>query len=399
MRQLTAGVSIGNSKKASTEGTLACFARLRGTTTKVLLSVSHVIFDAGAGPPISIGSPNAGSCRSCCAKNLVADAHFNGRFGNIAVGGSTTFLDCAVAQLRADVTGIDQIPTLRGKARDGSDAGGFLKGTHAAVKGEPVTIASQRLTMTGIVKEVGVDVPVSKTDEQKNQILILVDAQFKESIVEGTGDSGAAVINQFNEVIGLMHSRGSSAPGGAINELSDLIIACPIQQVMDGLGIDIPPATPASPSHAAELEEVPQAEEYQAELTDPELLRFQDLVLQSPTGAAIHEAAFRHGHEVVRLVHHCRPVTVAWHRSQGPAWAAHFLNSARDPGYRVPEDVKGVTQEMLLRRMAAELSNHGSEALRRDIAERGPMVIALAGVQDIAAALDRIGVPAGARRE
>jgi hypothetical protein len=107
----------------------------------------------------------------------------------------------------------------------------------------------------------------------------------------------------------------------------------------------------------------------------------------------IHEAALRHGQEVVKLVHHCRPVTVAWHRSQGPAWAAHFLNSARDPLYRVPDHVNGITQEMLLRRMAMELSKHGSNVLRRDLEDRGPMVIALAGVHSIADVLEKIGVP------
>ena len=381
--QLMAGASIGNRNSGSEEGTIACFGKLRSTGQAVLLSANHVIFADGATPTIAIGSPNAGSCRSCCPKNLVADASLAGAFGTVGA----TYLDCAIAVLRAGVTGINQVSGLKGKARDGSDAAGFLKGTHAAVDNERVTVATKRGLITGSVFSSSSDVHTSPTDVQKAQIVVQTDPQFAEDVVSGTGDSGSAVINQFNEVIGLMHSR--AVKGGSISIATDLIVASPIQAVMDKLGIDIPSASPTPHSSGSLREEVP------AIGPEPELLRLQQLVLKSGAGALLHEAGQRHGPEVISLVHHCRPVTVAWHRSQGPAWAAHLINSARDPAYRVPDHVDGITQDMLLRRMAAELIKHGSEALRRDIDQQGPMVIGLAGIASVADLLERVGAPLG----
>jgi len=153
--------------------------------------------------------------------------------------------------------------------------------------------------------------------------------------------------------------------------------------------IDILPESPSSPSSGALLEDVPR-EEANPGISDPELLRFQKLVKQSPRGSLYNDLGFQHGPEVVRLVHHCRPVTVAWHRSEGPAWAAHLINSARDPEYRLPEQVKGVSQQRLLTRMAEALRSHASPALRADLDRYGESVITLAGFQSVTEALNRV---------
>jgi hypothetical protein len=63
-----------------------------------------------------------------------------------------------------------------------------------------------------------------------------------------------------------------------------------------------------------------------------------------------------------------REVTVAWHRMEGPAYAAHVLNSFRDHGHTIPGDVHGVTPQQLVARMAAVLRKYGSAALQADIA-------------------------------
>jgi hypothetical protein len=216
-----------------------------------------------------------------------------------------------------------------------------------------------------------------------------VDATFELDPVFGSGDSGSIVVDEQNRVVGLMHSRGASSPA----PLLDLIVACPINAVMNAMQIDIPPESASTPHSGPLLEDVPLQEA--PGITDPELLRYQRLVKQSPTGLFFHDLGFRHGPEVVQLVHHCRPVTVAWHRSQGPAWAAHFINSARDASYQVPSDVKGITQKMVLERMAEALSKHGSDALRRDIETHGSNAIALAGIASVAELLQRLGVTDG----
>jgi hypothetical protein len=183
-----------------------------------------------------------------------------------------------------------------------------------------------------------------------------------------------------------MHSRGATSS----TPLFDLIIACPINAVMSALQINIPPESASTAHSGLLLQDVPLQEA--PGITDPELLRFQRLIKQSASGLLFHDLGFRHGPEVVNLVHHCRPVTVAWHRSEGPAWAAHLINSARDASYRVPANVKGITQQMVLDSMAETLAKHGSDALRRDIHTHAPNVIALAGLASVGDLLQRLGV-------
>ena len=388
--QLTAAISIGNEKSSSDAGTLGCFAVTTGGG-QVLLSCNHVVFDAEAATGVKIGSPTAGSCRSCCAKNIIADPTTAGRQGNISTSAGQTYVDCAIARLRPGVTGINRVAGLSGTARvGGASVGNLLQGTHAAVQGERVTIATYRRLIRGQITDVNRDIRMDASRFQRRQLLITVDHGFEEDIVFGTGDSGSVVINQHNEIVGLMHSRGTSAVGGAINELSDTILATPIEAILEALTITIPPQAATGGSAGALLEDVPPPPPGEPAITDPELLRYQELVRRSARGTFLHDAGFRHGAEVVHLVHHCRPVTVAWHRSEGPAWAAHFINSARDPTYTVPPDVKGIIQAMLLARMRDALIKHGSDALRQDIADHGAMVMALAGVGSLAQVLQRL---------
>jgi len=402
-----AGASIQNETSGSDTGTLACFAVLRSDrSVQVLLSNRHVIFDADSAPPRKIGSPDAGMCRCCCPKHIVAVADTAGHEGNVPSGAGATYVDCAFARLQPGVTGVNQISGLGGTARaDGAALGGYLAGWHAAAKDERVVVASFKGFITGTVQSVvaapaaGPGAPV-----KPNQIKIRVDAGQGEDIVFGTGDSGAAVINRFNEVVGLMHSRGASSPD-AITELSSVIFACPIEPVLDALGIDIPSAVPSSPHAGRHLLAVPEAivaEPPIEELDDIRLRVLEQRVRATRLGGELLDAGFRHGPAIGRLVHHCRPVTVAWHRGRGrgPAWAAHLLNAARSELYVLPDEVEGVTRRAVLERMRDVLATHGSDALRADHQKHGVAVLELAlegSVSDILDHLESTGPTAVAR--
>lgn len=386
---------IGNENSSSLSGTIGCFGVLRSDpAVKVLVSNQHVIFNGNASPPLRIGSPDAGSCRCCCPKNIVARATSAGVIGDSA----GTYLDCAIARLEPGVTGLNQIADLN----LANGLGGFLKGPATVVDDDRVFVCtnSEVLRRRGGSRiipcrvlhdsvELHITGAFGETHTENRQIQLKVDARFEVTEEEGSGDSGSIVVDLQNRVVGLLHSRGSQAAIPS-NFRLDLIIACPINAVMDALQINIPSESASTPHSGLLLEDVPLQEA--PGITDPELLRFQRLVKQSATGLLFHDLGFRHGPEVVQLVHHCRPVTVAWHRSEGPAWAAHLINSARDASYRVPADVKGITQKMVLDSMAETLSMHGSDALRRDLQTHAPNVIALAGLASVADLLQRLGV-------
>jgi hypothetical protein len=72
----------------------------------------------------------------------------------------------------------------------------------------------------------------------------------------------------------------------------------------------------------------------------------------------------QHADEIMRLINYCRPVTVAWHRAQGPALLATLMGAVRDGHYKIPARVKGVALHEALERMREVLIKHGSPALR-----------------------------------
>ncbi len=101
----------------------------------------------------------------------------------------------------------------------------------------------------------------------------------------------------------------------------------------------------------------------------PRRTTLNDLVRESETQLAA--LVRRHREEVARLIDHCRPVTVAWHRQQGPAFAVAVNRSHREPAYRIPRRINGVSRHELLIAMARALGQHGSAALQEDLRVHG----------------------------
>jgi len=386
---LNAATSIGNERKASIVGTLGCLATLRSNPSiQVMLSCDHVIYEGGPSTSLKIGSPDAGSCRSCCTKNIVAVASDPGFQG--PAPGAGPYIDCAIARLGAGVVGINQISGLAANAAappGGVNPGTFIAGSAAAVDTERVRVATFGRIIDGTVRT-----GVSLASGQTGQLLITVDAGQGSDVVSGTGDSGAVVVNRFNQVVGLMHARGAADPN-SITEQSMTIIAAPIGPVLDALRIDIRSAVPSTPHAGSVLLEVPDRPtevKAEPEFDAQPLFRLERRLRATPLGAELVDAGYRHAPEIADLVHHCRRVTLAWHRSHGPAWVAHLLNAARDETYDIPAQVDGVGRLELLGLMRDRLAAHGSAALRDDIERHGGAVLASVACGDLAEIFDRV---------
>ena len=92
---------------------------------------------------------------------------------------------------------------------------------------------------------------------------------------------------------------------------------------------------------------------------------------RTPAGREALEIFDRHWRECLDLVRHTRPVTVAWHRSQGPAWLAAFARNLRVDGYRIPDELNGVAKADAIARVRAAFETHGSDGLKATLAEHG----------------------------
>lgn len=177
------------------------------------------------------------------------------------------------------------------------------------------------------------------------------------------GDSGSAVINAQNQLVGLLFA--------VLDEDASRAYACHIHPVMDRLGIT--PITVADPP----VGPAGKAREDVQGFFDGvnETIPLRERLLATPKGAEIYREVLAQRAEVVALVNHRRPVTVAWHRSQGPAFLAHGVESVRNPGHLVPREIEGVARETLARRMAASLAEHGSPGLKASMERWLPFVL------------------------
>jgi hypothetical protein len=169
------------------------------------------------------------------------------------------------------------------------------------------------------------------------------------------GDSGSAIVNEQNELIGILMGSDHNNPSHSF--------ASHIHPVLDYLKVT--PISTANPPVAPAGQTLSDVEGFITGGNETVALR--ERFLTTPKGAELYERLLEHRAEVVGLVNHRRPVTVAWHRSKGPLFLSHLINNARDPNHLIPHELEGVGREDLIRRMAEVLSQHGSERLRNDI--------------------------------
>lgn len=180
----------------------------------------------------------------------------------------------------------------------------------------------------------------------------------------GHGDSGSVVISLDNKIVGLVFGGGRNVTvGGVIRPF--VSIANHIADVLSELKIRIEYSSDVVLTAATTSIDLPRSEE---QLHVPEFYRaFREHLESHEQTALIINLGRQHQAEVAYLVNHCRPVTVTWRRSQGPAWLAAVIGAVRDGHYKLPPAIKGVTLEQALGRMRAVLSQHGSAELNQSL--------------------------------
>jgi hypothetical protein len=196
--------------------------------------------------------------------------------------------------------------------------------------------------------------PFTRGDKvtMRGQIRIAPVAPFKR--MSAPGDSGSIYVDADTRcVVGLHHSGdGTNANGSHIGDVMGLLhFSFPVMGTagaipLDGLALD-----PEQPTMLTALAQ------YRRELELTE------------SGRLWLELVRAHAAEVRHLVNHQRETQVAWHRSQGPSFIAHYTRNARDPAHRVPREIGGVRLENLIISMATVLQRHGSPELARAITD------------------------------
>jgi hypothetical protein len=340
-----AGIYVGNDKLTGT-GTLGCFCRRTTDNKVVFLSCHHVLFDGGAGVGSEVGQPQYDdSC--CCTCNKI---------GAVLDGDKT--LDCAISSLDDDVPFITKVKQI--KRADGTlEHNGFISGSDNPQSGHEVWKIGARTGLTrGTISQVAPDVEIHPK------------APF--AYIADHGDSGSVVVDlTTGMVVGLLKSIDKEiAAGGTLG------FATPIGPVLTKLKITV------SATDASQTYDVALSEEYALD----RLTRvapasgFADVAQRlraSEAGVTLLERLDAHRAECVRLVNTCRPVTVAWHRSESPAFMAALARSAKVPEYRIPYEIDGVSRAQALLALRSAFERNGSDELRTTIAEHGDRLLEL----------------------
>lgn len=235
------------------------------------------------------------------------------------------------------------------------------------------------------------------------------------------GDSGSAVLDMQNKLIGLIFGL---LPDPTSNDPELLRLrysyASLIVPVLDHLGVRVPtlggshslcagenegwqpgpsqfveppPKNPekilfkSASATNARRDETPVSQT----LTSSQLARLQPLraVLEETLrGREIHDDFEQLDREIAYLVRRCRPVTVTWHRNHGPGFLAFVMKQMNGELEALPREIGGITRTALLTRMRAVLRAHGSNLLRDALDRHGDVILRLADAETAQECLD-----------
>lgn len=199
---------IANSR--GVPGTLGALAWTTGDRQPVLLSAWHVLFGQGAREQgtVWLVEDSGGERRFHAAGRTLY-----GKIGPVRIDGEEVYVDCAISSCAVPFEGM---PRFLGSAA--AEVGSRVKKTGGATgttEGVVIDVCYPDLACIG-----------QWTCPAPRQLLVAPLAGA--SAFSAEGDSGAVLVNEKNEAVGLLWGTGARGHG----------VACPIGPVLQALSID-----------------------------------------------------------------------------------------------------------------------------------------------------------------
>lgn len=365
-------VDLGDNGRINmSRGTLGCTAIDKTDDTPVLLSNWHVLFANSARKGDKIFQPSPSAVPPASLADLpLRPRDDQDKIAILRRSIISDKVDGAIAAI--DVSscchccGIHFTNSINGLSARGRPARNTIVGDARAVGGMPVFKAgAATLRAEGVV----IDDNYPSFAIEKSGVTYTFTGQIAIENSDSTapfsehGDSGSAIINLDNKIVGLLFAGSKNRTvKGTVRPFVSL--ANHIGDVLSALNIRIPYSPDVVVTSGARLTDVPV---FEAPIPEPYRALRARLAAHARTAQLLAHGE-RHRDEVVHLINHCRPVTVAWHRSQGPALLATVMGAVRDRRSELPERVKGVALHEALERVRGVLAAHGSDALRATLA-------------------------------
>jgi hypothetical protein len=362
----------------SGRGTLGCVLEVQGDPNRgVAVTNSHVFYRVLEQPNREdVGQPEAKeSCTGCCSDMIgkVRDA-FRGSFADPNNPGITRWVDLALVDLNPGTKWLAEVHEI-----------GLIKGAHHVTSQEASTHAYQvkkrgkttRVT-GGYVSDIGKSgnlqvVPGMSSIEYIDCLRIAPNANIAHpsapNFFSFFGDSGSAVLNDSNEIIGILF-------GGSLSGLFSIVI--PIQSILD------------ASAHALESEKriqlsVPTANTYDDVRITPmsatqsvstvasghapwhDVVEIENDLRASRWGNWYADLYLRHFGEIRHLIETNRRLATVWHRSGGAEFFQCLVRVFREPSARVPSLVNGRSHDQCIGDFISTLRRYGSAALCSDL--------------------------------
>jgi len=406
-RPIVGGVQIGPVDSDGWIGTLGCLLWEPGNhDVGYGLTNMHVIQ-----PPdvktvtknaSKIGQPTGDDSSSGCCNDVI---------GVWAGGGRSADRDEALVKLAAG---------LKWKAK--IEGIGLVAGMHPLVQGD-VTGVKYKVAKRGRTTRVtgGTVAALSATTAVADNVIIIdpipnpAAGTGEITFFDIEGDSGSALVNESNEVVGLVFARNDVGQGIAY-EIGHVLARL---KDTDGLTVEVATATDENEEHTvpgassvalpAEMAELiaadpreervflgadgraPLARPWFSDLppSEPTVARVLADLRASGSGRLLLELWGRHREEVIRLLDHDRRVTLAWHRGGGAALTQLLLRLPAQPGRPLPRTLYGRPLMDTVDGLHRVFASRASAPLRADLARAREVLPQLGGLTyaEIVAAL------------
>jgi hypothetical protein len=391
------GINAAGNGRQIPRGTLGCLAIDKSDNAPVMLSNWHVLYGNQAADGDPVFQPAPTTLPQLTALQLpFHPTDDTDKIGKLRRGVITNKVDGAIASV--DVSscchccGVRYTNDIAGLSSGGHPTGGnTIIGDVAATGGLAVYKRGQKTLRTEgrIVDPNYPPFPLTRAGTTYNFTgQIAIQNVTPANQFSDEGDSGSALITDDNKIVGLIFAVGHGVPVLGVTQ-PWVSFANHIGDVLTALNISIPYSPTVVVTSGQRLRDATPVLE--APVPEPYRL-LRERLQRHETTSRLFSLGERHADEVTRLVNHCKPVTIAWHRSQGPALLATIMSAVRDGHYRLPASVKGIAPYDAVERMRGVLAQHGSPALREHLGhpETATALEELRGCAHIDEVIDRI---------
>lgn len=382
LRPLRGGTQM-TSASSCRVGTLGFICRIDEPPPYRIVAVTthHVLFYSlnEEDPTARAGQPTGQPSFSGCCKGV---------FGAYLKGHRDATMDAAIIKLDAKTEYYPQIEDV-----------GPLAGSHDITTAEAQTLTysvkkrgrTTRLT-GGTIQGIGV---VSVSGSPNNYMVIKPNAAASGTATFADyGDSGAAIVNDNKEVVGMLFGMASLTAGQAqtgwgfgwaIKDIVDRFDA-------DGLELIVENSTTQDDKRIVAVRPGDPVEDLVVEASEPARLarQIEDDLALSQAGRILITLWTRHSSELTQLVNTNRRVATRWHRLGGPSLLQSALLSAYDRALTLPGMIGGRSPDDCVRDILDLFESYGSPGLQRDIRAHRSLLPPVAGrsYSEILASLD-----------